>query len=194
MPEKVAIAYRSAVLTTISKHVVYTRKRQSGGNMSDFKKKYQKWLDEFNQDMQKNPNNYDSQLVKFIDTLKNYLKAGRDLSAYETRLFIETLKRQWQEQQQAEAESAEPEQQVPSLWPEALWQELSGITDKTQLEWQELAQDFKHHGVYFQGEIVGMGRYRCSNCYQHIDYTHPAELLPCSECSGVQFYREGLPV
>tara|TARA_B100001059_G_scaffold109412_1_gene109397 strand:+ start:161849 stop:162430 length:582 start_codon:yes stop_codon:yes gene_type:complete len=193
MPEKVAIAYRSAVLTTISKRVVYTRKKQQGVNMSDFNKKYQKWLADFNRNLQQNPHNYDNQLVKFIDTLKNYLQAGKDLSAYETRLFIETLKRQWHEQQE-EAKNTEPETPAPSLWPEALWQELSGITDKTQLEWQELTQDFKHQGVYFQGEMVGMGRYRCSNCYQHIDYTHPGELLPCSHCGEVQFYREGLPV
>ena len=166
--------------------------------MSDFYKKYQRWLAEFNRNMQQNPDNYDNQLVKFADTLKAYIKAGKDLSAYETRLFIETLKRQWHEQQEEQEKAAtgnaEPEQTAPSLWPEALWQELSGITDKTQLEWQELTQDFKHQGGYYQGEMVGMGRYRCSNCYQHIDYTHPGELLPCSGCGGVQFYREGLPV
>ncbi|SNY54070.1 Zinc-ribbon containing domain-containing protein [Arsukibacterium tuosuense] len=164
--------------------------------MSDFYKKYQRWLAEFNRNLQQNPDNYDNQLVKFADTLKAYLKAGKELSAYETRLFVETLKRQWHEQEQQETEQDIPpsEQAAPSLWPEALWQELSNITDKTQLEWQELTQDFKHQGVYYQGEMVGMGRYRCSNCYQHIDYTHPAELLPCSNCDGVQFYREGLPV
>lgn len=164
--------------------------------MSDFYKKYQRWLAEFNRNLQQNPDNYDNQLVKFADTLKAYLNAGKELSAYETRLFIETLKRQWHEQEQQETEQDMPasEQAAPSLWPEALWQELSNITDKTQLEWQELTQDFKHQGVYYQGEMVGMGRYRCSNCYQHIDYTHPAELLPCSNCDGVQFYREGLPV
>lgn len=162
--------------------------------MSDFYKKYQRWLAEFNRNMQQNPDNYDNQLVKFADTLKAYIKAGKDLSAYETRLFIETLKRQWSEQQDSEKDIPASEQEAPSLWPEALWQELSNITDKTQLEWQELTQDFKHQGVYFQGEMVGMGRYRCSNCYQHIDYTHPTELLACSNCDGVQFYREGLPV
>ncbi|MDX1676948.1 zinc ribbon-containing protein [Arsukibacterium sp.] len=159
--------------------------------MSDFQKKYQRWLAEFNRNMQQNPDNYDNQLIKFIDTFKQYIRAGKELSAEETRLFVETLKRQWHEQQQSDDDS---KQQAPSLWPEALWQQLSGITDKTQIEWQELTQDFKHQGIYFQGERVGMGRYRCSNCYQHIDYTHPAELLPCSHCGGVQFYREGLPV
>ncbi|MBV2129552.1 zinc ribbon-containing protein [Arsukibacterium indicum] len=162
--------------------------------MSDFYKKYQRWLAGFNRDMQQNPDNQDNPLLKFSDTLKAYVKAGKDLSAYETRLFIETLKRQWHEYDETTEQNPPAEQTAPSLWPEALWQELSNITDKTQLEWQELTQDFKHQGVYYQGEMVGMGRYRCSNCYQHIDYTHPADLLACSHCGGVQFYREGLPV
>jgi DNA-directed RNA polymerase subunit RPC12/RpoP len=80
------------------------------------------------------------------------------------------------------------------MWTEELWEQLSQITDKTQVEWAELLEDFRHQGVYYQGEYVGMGRYRCSQCQQSIDYTHPAELLCCSHCGGVQFFRDGLPV
>ncbi|MBZ9612924.1 zinc ribbon-containing protein [Rheinheimera maricola] len=160
--------------------------------MADFVKKYQQWLQDFNHSLEQSERRQLDNMVSFVEHLKAYVKAGKELSAYETTLFMETLKRQWQDnqiqQEQADDSSA------PSLWPEALWQELSNITDKSQLEWQELAQDFKHQGVYYQGEIVGMGRYRCSKCLQHIDYTHPAELLACSHCGAVQFFREGLPV
>ena len=160
--------------------------------MQNLKAKYQQWLSEFNQSLQQAERQQLDNMVSFVEQLKAYIKAGRELSAYETQLFIETLKRQWheQEEQQHRADA----NASPSLWPEALWQELSSITDKSQLEWQELTQDFKHQGVYYQGEVVGMGRYRCSHCLQHIDYTHPAELLACSQCAGVQFFREGLPV
>lgn len=160
--------------------------------MADFVKKYQNWLKEFNRSLQQSEQRELDRMVHFAEKLKAYLKAGKDLSAYETQLFIETLKRQWQEHDEQEQANAASE--APSLWPEALWQELSSITDKSQLEWQELTQDFKHQGVYYQGEVVGMGRYRCSHCLTHIDYTHPAELLACSQCGGVQFFREGLPV
>lgn len=156
--------------------------------MTDFVKKYQQWLSEFNRNLQQAEQQQLDNMVWFVEQLKAYIKAGRELSAYETALFIETLKRQWQEQVQ------QPTAELPSLWPEALWQQLSCITDKSQLEWQELAADFKHQGIYFQGEMVGMGRYRCNHCLQHTDYTHPTELLACSHCSGVQFFREGLPV
>ena len=160
--------------------------------MADFVKKYQQWLADFNRSLEQSERQQLDNMVSFVEQLKAYLKAGKELSAYETALFIETLKRQWQDHDAEEVakDSTEP----PSLWPEALWQELSSITDKSQLEWQELSQDFKHQGVYYQGEMVGMGRYRCSHCMNHIDYTHPAALLACSQCGGVQFFREGLPV
>jgi allophanate hydrolase subunit 1 len=160
--------------------------------MKSIKAKYQQWLNEFNRNLQQTEQQQLNNIVHVVDKLKAYLKATKELSAYETQLFVETLKRQWQEHQQQDLENEANE--PPSLWPEALWQELSNITDKSQLEWQELAQDFKHQGVYYQGEVVGMGRYRCSHCLQHIDYTHPSELLACSQCAGVQFFREGLPV
>jgi DNA-directed RNA polymerase subunit RPC12/RpoP len=160
--------------------------------MTDFVKKYQKWLSEFNRNLQQTERQQLDNMVNFVEQLKAYVKAGKELSAYETQLFVETLKRQWRDHSEQEQENAASE--APSMWPEALWQELSNITDKSQLEWQELAQDFKHQGVYYQGEVVGMGRYRCSHCLQHIDYTHPSELLACSQCAGVQFFREGLPV
>lgn len=160
--------------------------------MKSLKQKYQQWLTEFTATLEQAEEQQLDNMIDFVEQLKAYAQAGRDLSAYEAQLFVETLKRQWQEQEDvAEQDSSTA---VPSFWPEALWQQLSSITDKSQVEWQELAQDFKHNGIYYQGEIVGMARYRCSQCLQHIDYTHPAELLACSQCGGVQFYREGLPV
>ena len=80
------------------------------------------------------------------------------------------------------------------MWTDEMGEHLSQITDRTQVEWAELIDDFQHQGVYYQGEYVGMGRYRCSQCQHSIDYTHPAELLSCSHCGGVQFFRDGLPV
>ena len=160
--------------------------------MADFVKKYQRWLSEFNHTLHEAQQQQLNNMVDFVSELKAYVKAGKELSAYETQRFIETFKRQWHEY--VETQDQQPDDDIPSLWPEALWQELSNITDKSQLEWQELAQDFRHKGVYFQGEMVGMGRYRCEKCLTHIDYTHPAPLLACSHCGGVQFFREGLPV
>jgi len=154
--------------------------------MAEFKQKYQQWLNELTETLNQASQQQLQNMLEFAETFKAYLKAGKELSAYESQLFVETLKRQWAE--------ASNEEQQPSMWTEELWQQLSQITDKTQVEWAELIEDFNHQGVYYQGEYVGMGRYRCSQCQQSIDYTHPAELLCCADCGGVQFFRDGLPV
>lgn len=154
--------------------------------MADFNAKYRNWLKDLSHTLQQAGQEQLQSMLDVADTLKAYLKAGKELSAYETQLFLETLKSQWQQ--------GAAEEQQPSMWTEELWEQLSQITDKTQVEWAELLEDFRHQGVYYQGEYVGMGRYRCSQCQQSIDYTHPAELLCCSHCGGVQFFRDGLPV
>lgn len=151
--------------------------------MSEFKQKYQNWLDELaamlNQGRQQQVDN----LLSFADTIKAYVKAGKELTAYETQLFLETFKRQ----------SAEVED-TPSLWPETLWYELSLITDTTQIEWQELMQELEHQGQYRKGEDVGMGLYQCQQCLQHQAFYHPGQLEACVYCKGELFSRQGLPV
>ena len=104
--------------------------------MADFVKKYQRWLSEFNHTLHEAQQQQLNNMVDFVSELKAYVKAGKELSAYETQLFIETFKRQWHEY--VETQDQQPDDDIPSLWPEALWQELSNITDKSQLEWQEL--------------------------------------------------------
>lgn len=151
--------------------------------MSEFKEKYQNWLNELATMLKQGRQQQLDNLVSFADTVKAYVKAGKELTAYETQLFIETFKRQATEAEQA-----------PSLWPETLWYELSLITDKTQIEWQELMQDLDHQGTYIQGEEVGMGLYQCQQCQQQQAFYHPAELGACVYCGGQHFSRHGLPV
>src|SRR6218665_3417518 len=100
--------------------------------MADFSEKYQRWLNELAQMLHQARQEQVGRLIHWSETIRAYLKAGKDLTAYETQLFLETLKRQ----------SDLPE--APSVWPEALWYELSLITDKTQVEWQELLEDLHH--------------------------------------------------
>ncbi len=150
--------------------------------MQDFTNKYQQWLKQLSDAVVSAKEQQVTQLFELGETIKAYLKAGSDLTAYETTLFLETLKRQ----------SAEEE--LPSLWPEALWYELSQVTDKTQLEWQELSSDFAHQGHYQAGEEVGMGLYYCDACSATLPYYHPSELVVCPDCGGHLFHRRGLPV
>ncbi len=150
--------------------------------MAGFEQKYQQWLTQLSQALVQARTEQVGQLVELVQKVQAYLKAGSDLTAYETQLFIETFKRQ------VEADER------PSIWPEALWYELSRVTDKTQVEWQELLQDLEHHGIYAQGEFVGMGLYCCRSCQHCLPYYHPAQLQSCLQCGGLHFSRKGLPV
>lgn len=150
--------------------------------MSDLLHKYRLWLQQLELSLQSGLDPALRPVVEVADTLAAYLKAGRDLTAYETQLFVETFFRQQQQPQ------------PPSIWPETLWQMLAQVTDKTQVEWQELEQDLSHQGLYLQGETVGMGLYACRVCGEALHYNHPGELLPCPACGSGHFLRRGLPV
>lgn len=150
--------------------------------MQDLSHRYQQWLDGLAEAISQAKQQQVTQLFNLSQTLKAYWKAGNDLTAYETSLFIETFRRQ------------SDEATLPSLWPETLWYELAQVTDKTQLEWQELQSDFLHQGVYVAGEEVGMAVYCCLSCGESVVFYHPGTLDECTCCGAKQFHRQGLPV
>lgn len=72
---------------------------------------------------------------------------------------------------------------------ENLWQALSHLVDKTQLEWDALREDFDHHGIYHAGEWVGFGVVECTKCHHQLHITHPTQLTPCDKCAHEGFHR-----
>ncbi|MGS0682651.1 zinc ribbon-containing protein [Shewanella sp. 125m-7] len=73
-----------------------------------------------------------------------------------------------------------------------LWHWLGEITDRSQVEWHEVAQDFKHHGYYKSGEIVGQGTMVCTACGHEAEIEFPDILSDCTECDNDEFTREAL--
>ncbi|WOT05932.1 zinc ribbon-containing protein [Shewanella youngdeokensis] len=73
-----------------------------------------------------------------------------------------------------------------------LWHWLSEITDRSQLEWHEVVQDFKHQGQYQTGEIVGQGTMVCAACGHETKIEFPSVLPDCIECDHSLFTREAL--
>ncbi|MGL4860767.1 MAG: zinc ribbon-containing protein [Enterobacteriaceae bacterium] len=73
---------------------------------------------------------------------------------------------------------------------ESVWQELLDITDKTQLEWQEVFNDLDHHGVYSSGEVVGLGNLICEKCNYSMTFYTPEILPKCPRCHHTQFQRK----
>lgn len=72
---------------------------------------------------------------------------------------------------------------------DTLWSWLVAITDKSQVEWIELADDFEHNGVYQSGDIVGLGQFVCSECQQQKSIYRPQEIGHCIDCNGTTFSR-----
>jgi len=73
---------------------------------------------------------------------------------------------------------------------ESLWKELADITDKSQLEWREVFQDLRHHGVYQSGEVVGLGNLVCEKWHFTRAIYTPETLTRCPECGHDQFPRQ----
>lgn len=73
-----------------------------------------------------------------------------------------------------------------------VWHWLSGMTDRSQIEWHEVLQDFKHGGVYTSGEIVGQGNMVCVHCTNEMRIEYPGVIPDCPECDGSEFTREAL--
>jgi len=73
-----------------------------------------------------------------------------------------------------------------------LWHWLSGITDRSQIEWHEVIQDFKHQGHYKSGEIVGQGKMVCTHCGHEMRIEFPGVIPDCPQCDKGEFTREAL--
>jgi len=73
-----------------------------------------------------------------------------------------------------------------------LWRWLSEITDRSQVQWHEVAQDFKHQGYYQSGEIVGQGTMICTACGHASPISFPTMISDCTECDNDEFTREAL--
>lgn len=73
-----------------------------------------------------------------------------------------------------------------------LWHWLGEISDRSQVEWHELANEFKHHGFYQAGEIVSQGRMICNGCGHETEVQFASTIPSCSVCDGKEFSREAL--
>ena len=73
-----------------------------------------------------------------------------------------------------------------------LWHWLSSITDRSQIEWHEVLQDFKHQGHYQSGEIVNQGNMVCTHCGHEMKIEFPGVIPDCPQCDKSDFTRESL--
>lgn len=139
------------------------------------------WLDEA-KELQK------PKAIELLKQAKRYAKAAEALSEEKVNQFTENLKydlHDFYQQNQSQAKHST----YLGLLEETLWSTLAQLTDKSQVEWAELVEDFDHDGIYNTGDIIGFGELVCLQCDEKIHITHTSEVAECAKCGGTSFTR-----
>jgi len=158
--------------------------KQQNDYFADIYQKLNTWLNEVKEEQT-------PQINEFVKQARLYANAAETMSAEKLHQFTENLKYDLHDFYQQN--SAEVKHSVYlGLLNEALWDNLAKLTDKSQVEWAELVDDFNHNGHYQLGDIIGFGELECQKCHQTIQITHCSELGVCAKCGGESFIRQPL--
>jgi hypothetical protein len=115
-------------------------------------------------------------------------KAAEAMSEEKIQQFIENLKYDLHDFYQLNKKQANSSVYL-GLLNEALWDNLAKLTDKSQVEWAELIDDFDHDGIYKQGDLIGFGELQCEQCDEIITIMHVSKVTECLKCGASQFFR-----
>ncbi|MCL1068089.1 zinc ribbon-containing protein [Shewanella olleyana] len=131
-------------------------------------------------------------LFASVTQCKDYLQLKSEAKAEELALVEEFLKRDiasYLKDENADNLSYSPT--VITL-ENTLWHWLGEITDRSQVEWHEIAQDFKHKGFYMAGEVINQGKVICTECNHEMNIEFPSLIPDCPQCDNEMFTREAL--
>ncbi len=132
-----------------------------------------------------------TEIIELVEQAKVILRAAESIPEEKINQFIENFKYDLQEFYQQNREQAKHSIFL-SLMKESFWALLSKITDKSQVEWAELVEDFNHSGDYHVGDYIGFGKLTCRQCEKSIIISHLSEVMPCLYCGHEHFKRESL--
>ena len=130
-------------------------------------------------------------MVEWVEQAKAYIVAAESIPDEKIKQFIDNLKYDLTElyqQNQAEFQHSV----YLELMNESLWQNLAEMTDKSQVEWSELMEDFQHDGIYHSGDYIGFGELECTHCHHQHIVSHFSQVNECLKCGGKEFVRHGL--
>ncbi|TKB43439.1 zinc ribbon-containing protein [Thalassotalea mangrovi] len=154
---------------------------EKNSSYQNFYDKLSKWFSELRDEEQKT-------VAKLIEKGEEYLEAAEDLSVNEYQLSLQAFKNDLRQFIEENRQQADQSIYLKNL-RESLWSQLAQMTDKTQVEWSELEQDFEHKGIYHSGELIGFGQLRCVGCDHQIEVLHASTIIPCVKCGGKEFER-----
>lgn len=156
-----------------------------GGSMNNdyraYLTKFKHWLDDINEHELKSLQQAFAKFQQDLSGLERYTKEQLSDYKYYLQRDLSEFKSSWEKYRDNELDSSELN--------EELWQALSHLVDKTQLEWLLLQEDFEHNGVYNAGESVAFGEFKCQTCGEVKHITHPTPLDSCTQCNGNTFTR-----
>ena len=130
-------------------------------------------------------------IVDVVEQTKAYLVAAESIPEEKVKQFIDSFiydLNEFYQHNQAQAKSS----LYLGLIKESFWQLLAGMTDKAQVEWSELNDDFDHDGIYQVGDHIGFGELECQRCHQRLSINHLSQVSECIECGGKHFIRHPL--
>lgn len=130
-------------------------------------------------------------VIEFVEQAKTILFAAEQIPERQVKQFVNSLKYDlvdFYQQYQADAKHSV----YLTLLNETLWSNLAQMTDKSQVEWAELMDDFEHDGKYCTGDHIGFGELECQACQHRVIYSHASVICDCINCGGDQFTRLSL--
>jgi len=130
-------------------------------------------------------------VVTIVERAKQYLSAAEDLPDHSIKQFVDNLSYDLQQFYQAYQTDAKHSIFLGIL-EEEFWQTLGQITDKSQVEWAELGEDFQHQGYYHKGDMIGFGVLLCDHCHESLSIYHLSEVPECPQCGHGKFSRQPL--
>ena len=132
-----------------------------------------------------------TQIVELVEQAKVILKAAEMIPEEKIKQFVDNFKYDLHEFYQQHQQQAKHSLYL-ALMNESFWATMANITDKSQVEWAELCEDFEHHGDYQSGDYIGFGILECKNCHHSLQITHLCQIKDCLHCGHQHFVRQSL--
>ncbi|MDF0533858.1 zinc ribbon-containing protein [Shewanella yunxiaonensis] len=131
-------------------------------------------------------------LLSTIKKGKEYLALKRHADEAQLQLVEEFLQRDVASFIATQAEDDLSYSPTAITLENTLWHWLGEISDRSQVEWHELARQFSQKGVYHSGDIVTQGTLTCTNCGHKMNIEFTDAIPDCPECDHSEFTREPL--
>ncbi|WP_155866691.1 hypothetical protein [Colwellia sp. PAMC 21821] len=158
------------------------KKEQS--SVKEVYQKLQTWLEDTKE-------NEVRSIAGFLEQAKAIVIAAEQIPEQKVKQFIANLQydlSDFYQQYQADIKHSV----YLEILHESLWENLAKITDKSQVEWSELMDDFQHKDGYHVGDYVGFGQLQCQTCLHCVTYSHANVVTDCINCGGKDFNRLSL--